>query len=69
MNKSFKIWISDFIVENFQDLFVVDELPDLDVECEYQYSINNAEDNNTMSEDIEHIGVNIAGLTFKPSSK
>lgn len=69
VNASFKIWISDFIVQNFQDLFVVDDLPDLDVECDYQYSINNAADNNTNSEDIEHIGVNIAGLLFKPSSK
>ncbi|KAG4067200.1 hypothetical protein HA402_000191 [Bradysia odoriphaga] len=68
VNKSFKIWISDFIVENFQDLFVVDDIPELDIECEYQYSINNASDNNTHSEDIEHIGVNIAGLLFKPSS-
>lgn len=69
VNKSFEIWVSDFIVQNFQDLFVVDELPNIDVECEYQYSLNSSEDNNTHSEDIEHIGVNIAGLTFKPSSK
>lgn len=48
---------------------MVDELPNIDVECEYQYSLNSSEDNNTHSEDIEHIGVNIAGLTFKPSSK
>lgn len=69
VNKSFEIWISDFIVDHFQDLFVVDELPNIDVECEYQYSINSSEDNNTCSEDVENIGINIAGLTFKPSSK
>lgn len=69
VNKSFEIWITDFIVQNFQDLFVVDELPQLDLECGFQYSLNSAEDNNTNSEEIEHIGVNIAGLAFSPTSK
>ncbi|KAJ6632727.1 Fanconi anemia group D2 protein, partial [Pseudolycoriella hygida] len=67
VNKSFQIWLSDFVVLNFQDLFVVDEVPSHDIECEYQYSLNCAEDHNTNSEEIEHIAVNIAGLTFKPS--
>lgn len=69
VNKSFKIWVSDFIVESFQDLFVVDELPELNIECGYQYSLNSSEDNNTDTEDIEHIGVNIVGLAFQPLSK
>lgn len=69
VNKSFEIWFCDLVVTNFQDLFVVDEIPTFDVECEYQYSLNRSEDNNTNSEEIEHIGINIAGLVFKPSSK
>lgn len=72
VNKSFETYISDYILGQFQDLFIADDVPTHgDIEFMYQYSLNVPDDNNTEaeSENIESIAVNIAGLTFKQSSK
>lgn len=58
------IWLCELVTNYFQAYFVVDELPTVpDIELLYYLDIN---DPTEQSEEINEIGIDIAGRVWKP---
>lgn len=71
IDQFFLSWLCEFSTNNFQQSFIVDEVPDIqsDIAIESQKCINSTEDTSSMSSEIVNIAINIAGIVLQQTDR
>lgn len=71
IDPSFLSWLSELATKDFQQNFIVEELPAMqnDIAIEYQKCINSVEDTSSINSEIEKIAINIAGIVLQPNDR
>lgn len=65
LDKSFVNWLCHYITDDFQNLFVVNEIPaDCVLEQDRKFCINQREEYGEENTEVMYIAVNIGGLVF-----